>query len=90
MDKCQDYKKQIQNRLSRVEGQVKGIKRMIDQDKNCFDVLTQLTAIRGALDKVGAMVIENYSHGCVQRALTDEDKEKEIENLTKIILKFIK
>ncbi len=85
-----DYKKDIQRRLSKIEGQVKGIQRMVEQEKTCVDILTQIAAIRAAINKVGGMILEKYSKECIQGSVNSEDKDAELQKLMDTIQKFLK
>jgi len=58
-------KDQLQSRLSRIEGQVRGVGRMIDEDRYCVDVLTQISAIRVALDKVALGLLDDHARHCL-------------------------
>ena len=58
-------KTQIQNRLKRIAGQVSGIQRMVDEDKYCVDILTQVAAVRSALDAMGVALLTDHIQGCV-------------------------
>ena len=58
-------KPQLQARLARVEGQVRGISRMVDEDRYCIDVLTQINAIRAALDKVALGLLDGHARHCL-------------------------
>jgi DNA-binding FrmR family transcriptional regulator len=58
-------KEQLLTRLSRVEGQVRGISRMIDEDRYCIDVLTQISAVRVALDKVALGLLDDHARHCL-------------------------
>ena len=58
-------KDQLQTRLRRIEGQVRGIERMVDEDRYCIDVLTQIAAIQAALDKVALGLLDGHAHTCV-------------------------
>ena len=77
-------------RLRRIEGQVKGIQKMIEAEKNCNDILTQVAAVRAAINKVGGMVLERHSKICVQKALISDDKQKSLEDLIETVQKFLK
>ena len=70
----------VLNRLRRVEGQIRGIQRLIDEGSECRDIVTQLSAARGALDRVGFKL--------VAAALTDPDREADLEELEKLFLKL--
>ena len=58
-------KDQLKNRLKRVEGQVRGVERMVDEDRYCIDVLTQISAIQAALDKVALGLLDDHVKHCV-------------------------
>ncbi|MGI9028044.1 MAG: metal-sensitive transcriptional regulator [Candidatus Saccharimonadales bacterium] len=58
-------KDEITKRLRRAEGQVRGIARMVDEDKYCIDILTQITAIQAALDKVGLELLSEHAKHCL-------------------------
>ena len=83
-------KNDILKRLNRIEGQVKGIQRMIDEEKSCVDILTQVAAVRAAINKVGGLVLENYSKVCIQNSFNSDNKEKGVEDLVNTVQKFLK
>ena len=58
-------KDQLRKRLARVEGQVRGIERMVDEDRYCIDVLTQISAVQAALDKVALGLLDDHARHCV-------------------------
>ena len=62
-------KEQLQTRLRRIEGQVRGVARMIDEDKYCVDVVTQVAAIQAALDKVSLGLLDGHIRGCVREEI---------------------
>ena len=62
------HKQQLQTRLRRIEGQVRGVARMIDEDKYCVDVVTQVAAIQAALDKVSLGLLDGHARHCIARA----------------------
>ena len=65
-------KAQLLKRLNRVEGQVRGIAKMIEDDRYCVDVLTQVAAVRSALDAMALQMLRDHTHGCVQGAIHSE------------------
>jgi CsoR family transcriptional regulator, copper-sensing transcriptional repressor len=69
-------KDQLLNRLARVEGQVRGISRMVEEERYCIDVLTQIGAIQAALDKVALGLIDEHTRHCVIDAKGGEQAEK--------------
>lgn len=66
-------------RLNRVEGQVRGVKGMIEDDRYCIDVVTQITAIQAALDKVALGLLEDHAHHCVVGGKDDESTKRTAE-----------
>jgi DNA-binding FrmR family transcriptional regulator len=58
-------KEQLAKRLARIEGQVRGISRMVDEDRYCIDVLTQISAIQAALDKVALGLLDGHARHCL-------------------------
>ena len=83
------YRKDISNRLKRIEGQVKGIQGMVEKDACCDDILIQISAIRSAINKVGSMMIEHYVNNCMG-VEKDSIEEARIKKLVKTINTFIK
>ena len=60
-----DSKTSCQKRLSRIEGQVRGLSKMVEEDRYCIDIVTQISAIQAALDKVGLSLLEQHAAHCV-------------------------
>ena len=58
-------KDQLNKRLRRIEGQIRGIEKMVDEDRYCIDVLTQISAVQAALDKVALGLLDQHAHHCV-------------------------
>jgi CsoR family transcriptional regulator, copper-sensing transcriptional repressor len=67
-------KEALKKRLHRIEGQVRGIERMVDDDRYCIDILTQVAAVRTALESLGLEVLEDHVNHCVYDALTAGDE----------------
>ena len=68
-------KEALKKRLHRIEGQVRGIERMVDDDRYCIDILTQVAAVRTALESLSLEVLEDHVNHCVHDALTAGDEE---------------
>lgn len=68
-------KTNLTTRLNRIEGQVRGVKGMIERDVYCNDVLVQISAVQSALDSVSKMVLENHIRGCLVKKIQAGDKE---------------
>ena len=69
-------KDQIQKRVKRIEGQVRGVQGMVEDDRYCIDVLTQISAVQAALDKVALGLLDEHARHCVMGAGDDEQGEK--------------
>jgi DNA-binding FrmR family transcriptional regulator len=75
---CGDDHPKILARINRIEGQVRGLKKMVEEDRDCMDVLKQVAAAVGALRSVGAMILEDHLKGCVANAIKTKDHEDEV------------
>lgn len=85
------HKKKLLTRLRRVEGQVGALRRMLDQDEYCVDVLLQISAVQGALGKVGHILLESHIRSCVQEAFERGDtgsREEKIDELMKVFARY--
>jgi DNA-binding FrmR family transcriptional regulator len=80
----------IMNRLRRIEGQVKGIQRMVEERKYCGDILIQIAAVRAALNKVGGMILECHMKDCIKEYLDGKSEEDGINKLIDIMIKYTK
>ena len=69
-------KDQLRKRLRRIEGQVRGVQGMVEEDRYCIDVLTQISAIQAALDKVALGLLDEHARHCVMGAEGDERTDK--------------
>lgn len=87
--RSEEEKRALINRLSRIEGQVRGIKQMILDDKYCVDILTQASATSSALNSFAKAILESHIRSCVAEGVRHGDDEK-IEELIKTIERFIK
>jgi len=87
------YKEQLVKRLARIEGQVRGISKMIDDDRYCIDILTQLGAVDTALEAVALKVLEEHVQHCVAGAMASGDKadaEEKSRELLAAVQRFAK
>jgi CsoR family transcriptional regulator, copper-sensing transcriptional repressor len=78
-------KTQLRNRLSRVEGQIRGIAKMVDEDRYCIDVLTQLQAVRSALAKVESEMLKDHLNTCIVGAMASGDADQQREKAQELI-----
>jgi DNA-binding FrmR family transcriptional regulator len=79
------HKAQLAKRLARIEGQVRGIARMIEDDRYCIDVLTQLSAVETAVEAVAMKVLEDHVEHCVAGALASGDKAQADEKSRELL-----
>lgn len=82
-------KKAVINRLSRVIGHLEAVKRMVERDEDCSEVLIQLAAVRSAINNTGKVVLKNHLNHCIVHAVEEGDEET-IELLNQAIDKFVK
>jgi CsoR family transcriptional regulator, copper-sensing transcriptional repressor len=75
----QATKDQLLDRLARIKGQVGGIERMVEEDRYCIDVLTQISAIQAALDKVALGLLDGHARTCVLGAEAEDQEERTAE-----------
>jgi DNA-binding FrmR family transcriptional regulator len=78
------HKDPIINRLRRIEGQVRGIEGMVEGDRYCVDILTQISAVQAALDKVALGLLTDHAEHCVIGAAPDDQAEKTQELMTAV------
>ena len=79
----------ILNRFARIEGHLRGIKTMIQESRSCPDVLVQIAAVRGALDRVARIILDEHLSECIARAAAEGNIEDEIEELKTALDRFL-
>ena len=80
-----ENKAKLANRLSRIEGQVRGVARMIDEDRYCIDILTQLQAVRAALAKVETEMLNDHLGHCIEAAISGGDASDQRQKASELI-----
>lgn len=103
MNHCEDHpmdkkmvprtEQEIENiikRLKRIEGQVRGVQKMVEDDRYCIDILVQISAITAALNKVGLNLLERHVSHCVSKAIREGSGEESIRELMDVIKQFSK
>ncbi len=85
-----DSKKQITDRLRRLEGQLRGLERMIAEDAECEDVLIQFSAVKAAFDKVGALVVREALRDCLKEEMLNVSKLDEAMAILEKYLAYLK
>lgn len=79
----------LQARLARIEGQVRGIQRMVDEDRYCIDILTQVNSIKAALDKVALALLDDHVSHCVVDAVREGTGDEKVRELTAAIGRYL-
>lgn len=86
-----EKKKDLLLRLKTTQGHIGGIIKMIEEEKECLDILTQVSAIRASLGKIESSILELYLRKCLNQSLQEENKQEEIvEKLSKIFGRILK
>ncbi|MCE2564510.1 metal-sensitive transcriptional regulator [Komagataeibacter sp. FNDCF1] len=86
----QPNKKALINRMRRIEGQMGGVRNMIEEDRYCVDILTQVSAIKAALDGVAIQILSSHAKGCVRAAVLEDGGDDVIEEMLEIVRKLIR
>jgi len=80
----------IIKRLRRIEGQVKGIQKMIEEGKYCGDILIQISAVRSAMNSVGGLILENHMKDCLKSYLDGDTGDETLDSLVETMVKYTK
>jgi CsoR family transcriptional regulator, copper-sensing transcriptional repressor len=84
-------KEKLKNRLRRIEGQVRGIQRMVDQEAYCIDILTQIRSVVSASEKVATILLKDHVEHCVRESIErGEGADEKIEELTTAVERFLR
>lgn len=81
----QDIKASIGKRLGRIEGQVRGLSKMVEEDRYCIDIVTQISAVRAALRRVEEEVLKDHVAHCVEHAIASGDKADQREKIAELM-----
>lgn len=84
----QPGKEALIKRLNRIEGQVRGVNKMVTEDRYCVDILNQVAALQSALDAVAMLLLESHTHGCMQGAIKSGNGDEAIDELMAVVKKF--
>ena len=83
-----DIKTSCQKRFNRIEGQVRGLAKMVEEDRYCIDVITQIAAVRAALDRVEDEILRDHVAHCVERAVESGNKSEQRKKIAELIEVF--
>lgn len=84
-----DTKKNVLVRLNRIEGQIRGIRKMIENEEDCKSVLTQLSAVRSALESTSAIVLDTHAKECLSGIISNQE-DMDLDDLLGLMKKFMK
>ena len=88
MTESDETKKNIENRIKRSEGQIRGVLKMLDEDKSCREVVTQLSAIRSSIDRaIGVIVAENLKECLAMEDISNDEKDEKIQEAIALVVK---
>ena len=90
MAKTKAQKTIVVNRLNRISGQINGVKRMIESDRECTDIITQMSAIRAAVGQLGALMVQGHMEECLQRAIKEGRSKELVMTLNKIMKQMLR
>jgi CsoR family transcriptional regulator, copper-sensing transcriptional repressor len=80
-----DSKVSLQKRLSRIEGQVRGLSKMVEEERYCIDIVTQISAVRAALRRVEEEVLRDHVAHCVEHAISSGNKADQREKIAELM-----
>ena len=83
-------KQLVQDRLRRIEGQVRGLQKMVDEDRYCIDVLTQVSAVKSALESVALLLLADHTEHCVAEAIRAGDGDAKVKELNSAVQRLVK
>jgi CsoR family transcriptional regulator, copper-sensing transcriptional repressor len=83
-------KDQVLNRLRRIEGQVRGIHKMVEEDRYCIDVLTQVAAVKAALESVSLTLLDDHMEHCVADAIQSGDGTEKVKELSAAVKRLVR
>jgi DNA-binding FrmR family transcriptional regulator len=85
-----DDKEQVRNRLRRISGQIGGLERMVEEERYCIDILTQISAVQAAIDKVALALLDEHTRHCVVGAKTAKEREAKTEEMMEAVGRLLK
>jgi DNA-binding FrmR family transcriptional regulator len=89
MSSVHKQRKNVRDRLVRAEGHIRGIIKMIDEEKECPDILIQIGAVKAAIEKAGAIILEDHIEHCLIEAVKSGDVETQLQELKTALQKLI-
>jgi DNA-binding FrmR family transcriptional regulator len=80
-----EVKQKLLARLRRIEGQTRGLQRMVEEDQYCVDIMTQVSGVQAALEQVSLLLMENHLHSCVTEAIQEGKGEEKIDEMMHVM-----
>ena len=84
------HKENLMGRLKRIEGQTRGLQRMVEEDKYCVDIMTQISSVQSALEQVTLLLMENHMQHCVTEAIQEGKGQEKIEEIMNVLKRYAK
>jgi DNA-binding FrmR family transcriptional regulator len=84
-----DLKRKAVSRLNRVNGQINGLKKMIESERDCVEVIIQIAAIRAAIGQLGSMLVQDHMEECVQAAIKKGNSKELVASLNKVMKQML-
>ncbi|MDD3364808.1 MAG: metal-sensitive transcriptional regulator [Syntrophomonas sp.] len=85
-----DPRKSVISRLRRIEGQVRGVQRMIEEEADCGEILNQIAAIKSAVNHAGIVIFENHARQCINKSFNETEKDQSFDEIVRVMSRFIK
>lgn len=89
MGSTHKHRKKVIDRLSRIEGHVRGVKKMVEEDRDCPDLLHQLAAVKAAINKTSELILEDHIQSCLIDAVDQGTTEESVKELMKAVSKLV-
>ncbi len=89
MGSTHKQRKKVIDRLSRIEGHIRGVKKMVEEDRDCPELLHQLAAVKAALNKTGELILEDHIESCMIDAVNEGTTEEYVKDLKEAISKLL-
>lgn len=85
-----EVQRKVITRLKRIEGQIRGVQRMIEEDADCGEILNQIAAIKSAVHHAGVIMFENHAQECIAKSLEKGDSQQSFDEIVRVMGRFIK
>lgn len=89
MGSTHKYRKKVIDRLSRIEGHVRGVKKMVEEERDCPDLLHQLAAVKAAINKTSELILEDHIQSCLIDAVNEGSTEEYVKDLMDAVSKLV-